>query len=87
MNDPLSPGKQVLLRALDHITEIEEDTDGSVEYLFVAYAVVATDTDGDQRTTRGWDSTEHPHFVQAGLLREMATRIEREATEIDEDDD
>jgi hypothetical protein len=88
MNDPLSPGKQVLLRALDNISEIEENTGGSVEYLAVVYAVVSK-KDDDTITTRGWDATDHPHFVITGLVREVAARIESDAIdpETDEDDE
>jgi hypothetical protein len=87
MSELTSPAKQVLLRALDNIEAIEQQTGGEVSYLIVCHATIYSPDDEDaSRTVRGWDATDHPHFVHIGLLREVATVLERDSIH-DEDED
>lgn len=88
--EPLSAGKQTLLRALDQINEIEQDDHGQVKHLVVTYAVQHKPEDEATYTTVGWASTDDPSFIVAALLKETALLVDgqwRDATSEDEEDD
>lgn len=88
----LSEGKQTLLRALEHVSEVEETDDGELRFLGVAWAVKHKPDDEPTYTTIGWSATDEPSFVIAALFREVANGVENDwrasvQESEDEDDD
>ncbi len=82
----LSEAKQVLLRALDSITEIEEEMDAEVRHVAVVYSVYKEDEDGSIHENGGWNHSSDPNWLIAAMLRRGADAVE-DATEPDEDDE
>ena len=80
---PNSDARATLLRALDHLDEIEEKHGAAKRvYLVVAYAHQI-----DGSTVRGWASTDDPAFATVGLLREVANAIDDGCFSTSTDDD
>jgi len=81
VNQPLSDARQTLLRALDHLDDIEANHGEARRiYLCVTYA-----HNIDGQTISGWASTDDPTFVTCALLRVVADSIET-GTGWDDDD-
>lgn len=67
-----SEARQVLLRALDSLDQIEREYgEAKRTYLVVVFAHQVED-----ETVRGWESTNEPTFITTALLREVADYIE-----------
>lgn len=84
----LSEAKQVLLRALDSIGEIEEEMEAEVRHVAVVYSVYKQDEDGTIGDNGGWNHSAEPAWLIGAMLRRGADAIE-DATEpaIDEEED
>ncbi len=84
--EALSDAKQVLLRALDSITEIEQEMDAEVRHVAVVYSVYKEDEDGRIHEDGGWNHSPDPAWLIGAMLRRGADAVE-DATEPDEDDE
>jgi HEPN domain-containing protein len=81
----IDEAREVLLRALESLDQIRESHgEAKQTYLCVCWAHQI-----EGRTVRGWNSTDHPTFAVAGLLRELAAYIDtdEEIQDVDDDDD
>lgn len=75
--------REVLVRAMDQLTEVEEEHgEGVRTYLIAVYAHQVRG-----KTIRGWASTDDPPFVTVALLREVADHIECGPDDGEEDND
>jgi hypothetical protein len=73
----LSDAKQTLLRALEHIEEIEREMDGTVWALCVVYSITNVNEEtGDVHESSGWNATSEPAWATAAMLRLAADHIE-----------
>lgn len=86
-DEPLSEAKQVLLRALDSIEEIESEMDAKVQHVAVVYSVYKEDDDGQIHENGGWNHSRAPAWLIATLLRRGAESIENSPVPADEDDE
>jgi hypothetical protein len=84
--EPLSEAKQVLLRALDSITDVEQDMDAEVRHVAVIYSVYKEDEEGCIREEGGWNHSSDPAWLIGAMLRRGADAVEG-STERDEDDE
>ena len=88
MSEPLSEAKQTLLRALESIEELEQDSGAEVQHIAVVYAVWKDEGEDVIRDYSGWNHSTAPTWLIAALLREGAESIEasvRPAADDDED--
>ena len=87
MSEPLSEAKQTLLRALESIEELEQNTGAEVQHIAVVYGVWKTDEEGNIRDYSGWNHSAAPAWLIGSLLRESAELIEMSAETVGDDDD
>jgi hypothetical protein len=76
MSNDLSEAKQTLLRALEAIEEVEEETGGTVWALAVCYSVTKKHDNGDISEDGGWVSTGEPSWVTSAMMRRAADYID-----------
>jgi len=83
----LSEAKQVLLHALDSITEIEEEMDAEVRHVAVVYSVHKQGESGCIHEQGGWNHSSDPDWLIGAMLRRGADAVEapRESGEDEED--
>lgn len=83
----LSEAKQVLLSALDSISEIEEEMDAEVRHVAVVYSVHKSTEDRSIHEQGGWNHSSDPDWLIGAMLRRGADAVEapREPDAGDED--
>lgn len=87
MSDIVSEAKQTLLRALDSITEMEEESGAEVRYVAVAYSAYREDEDGTIHDLGGWNHSSAPAWLITAMLRHTAEAIEGSVvTDVDGED-
>lgn len=74
-DEALSDAKQTLLRALDSITELEEEMGVPVAHVAVTYAIFK-DEDGVIHDKSGWNHSTGPAWLIAAMLRQATDSIE-----------
>lgn len=79
----LSDAKQTLLRALDSITAIEEESGAEVRYVAVIYSVYREE-DGVIHDQGGWNHSTAPGWLIAAMLRHGAEAIEESVVGVDD---
>lgn len=72
----LSEAKQVLLRALDSITEIEQEMDAEVRHVAVVYSVYREEEGGGIHEQGGWNHSSDPAWLIGAMLRRGADAVE-----------
>ena len=87
MSEPLSEAKQTLLRALDAIEELEQESGTEVRHVAVVYAVWHEDDDHFIHDKSGWNHSTAPAWLIGAMLRNGADAIEAAVHSADEDDD
>jgi hypothetical protein len=83
----LSEAKQVLLRALDSITEVEQDMDAEVRHVAVVYSVYTEDDDGRVHEEGGWNHSSDPAWLVGAMLRRGAAAVEGSTERAEDDED
>lgn len=84
MTEPLSEAKQTLLRALDSIEKVEEETGSIVQHIAVVWAVWR-DEDGVIHDNSGWNHSTAPAWLIASMLRNGADALEASVMAEDEE--
>lgn len=85
-NEPLSEGKQTLLRALESIEEAEQDMDAEVSFLAVVYEIHSRTEKGNIAHSGGWNHSDAPDWVISAMLRRTADAIDN-SPYLDEDEE
>jgi hypothetical protein len=75
-DEGLSDAKQVLLRALESIGEIEDEMGAEVRHVAVVYSVYRKDDDGTINEQGGWNHSDDPDWLIAAMLRKGADSVE-----------
>lgn len=74
--EALSEAKQVLLRALDSIADIEQEMDAEVRHVAVVYSVYREEKDGGIHEQGGWNHSSDPAWLIGAMLRRGADAVE-----------
>jgi hypothetical protein len=85
--EALSEAKQTLLRALDSITEVEEEMDAEVRHVAVIYSVYKKDDEGLIHEQGGWNHTSDPDWLIGAMLRRGADAVEAPSQRDEDDED
>ena len=72
----LSEAKQVLLAALESISELEEEMDAEVRHVAVIYSVYREDDEGQIHEQGGWNHSSDPAWLIGAMLRRGADAVE-----------
>lgn len=82
----VNSAKEVLLRALEAIEEIEGEMEAEVKHVAVIYSVYES-RDGRVVENGGWCTSDEPAWITASMLRRSARAIEDSVGPEDDDED
>lgn len=72
----LTQTQDVISRAIDSISEVEQDVGATVDHIAIVYSCSRSDGNGNIIHSGGWNHSDSPDWIIATMLRRAANSIE-----------